>query len=637
MKKYLLSSIVIGLGLVLGTFAVEAQVSPGVGFFKLTGTTLHPVNSSWNVGVGGTTTAAYTLSVQGSFGSSATGTFNGIRATSTLQVDSGRLLFRGVDYITPSADGTSGQILSTDGNGVLSWVADSAGGAANLIYSLVGGTKYYTASSTATDNLAFRFNNGFVSAASSTISAGDFYLQVLHASSTATSTFTGAIDMPRIYLNGNAFNTLTGAGLSVTGGILNILAGSCITVSADSIAVTDACVNATTLDSIDSTSFLFSDASDSYTAGTLTFDAGTTLDLNTTTLLIADTDIAFDGATTAFTFTGDWGANTNQLTLLKTSGFFGIASATPRALLSVQGTTQLAGTTTMLNGVISTSTAYFGNLVTNSTSTFLGLTISSQGLKVSNLTSCSSELETDSAGNVICGASSAGTPAGTDGQVQYNDGGSAFGGAVGFIWDDINLFLGVGSTTPRAVLSVQGNSLTSGTTTTGVLHATSSIIRDLVIGPAGSLRLPVSDSPTVNTQGTIGLDTTDYQLLVATGTTVVVYGRQVKRLYSFNVGTTSALTVTATTSVGLPPERDGYTVLYGLCSVWGGTSMLASLVDGDNNRSNTVTCTTASSTERVFTVNNAFTASEGVQLDIGTRTGSVYQISVALYGTITRE
>ncbi len=63
-------------------------------------------------------------------------------------------------------------------------------------------------------------------------------------------------------------------------------------------------VNATTLDSIDSTQFLRSDTSDNFTSGTLTFDAGTTLDVNGD-LVVSDTNIVFDGASTTFTTTGD--------------------------------------------------------------------------------------------------------------------------------------------------------------------------------------------------------------------------------------------------------------------------------------------------------------------------------------------
>ena len=88
-----------------------------------------------------------------------------------------------------------------------------------------------------------------------------------------------------------------------------------------------------TLDTLEAASFLRSDASDSYTSGTLTFDSGTSLDLNTTTLTIADTGIAFDGASTDFAFTGNWTVNTDDLVVVKSSGNVGIGTTGPTGLL----------------------------------------------------------------------------------------------------------------------------------------------------------------------------------------------------------------------------------------------------------------------------------------------------------------
>ncbi|MEK9160541.1 MAG: hypothetical protein AAB440_00695, partial [Patescibacteria group bacterium] len=93
-----------------------------------------------------------------------------------------------------------------------------------------------------------------------------------------------------------------------------------------------------TFDGIEGASFLRSDASDSYTSGTLTFDAATSLDLNTTGLSIADTGVAFDGASTDFAFTGDFTANTDDLIIVKSTGNVGIGTTTPGTTLSVQGT-----------------------------------------------------------------------------------------------------------------------------------------------------------------------------------------------------------------------------------------------------------------------------------------------------------
>src|SRR3990167_4727707 len=69
--------------------------------------------------------------------------------------------------------------------------------------------------------------------------------------------------------------------------------------------------DADTVDGLHAASFLRSDTSDNYTSGTITFDTGTELDMASGSTLdvngdltIADTSIAFDGASTAFVTTG---------------------------------------------------------------------------------------------------------------------------------------------------------------------------------------------------------------------------------------------------------------------------------------------------------------------------------------------
>ena len=76
-----------------------------------------------------------------------------------------------------------------------------------------------------------------------------------------------------------------------------------------------------------------------------------------------------------------------------------------------------------------------------------------------NLVSCSGTkvLETNALGAITCGAdaSGSGTAAGTDGQVQYNDGGSTFGGASNLIYNDTLNYVGIGSSTPWGLLSIE--------------------------------------------------------------------------------------------------------------------------------------------------------------------------------------
>lgn len=103
-----------------------------------------------------------------------------------------------------------------------------------------------------------------------------------------------------------------------------------VTVGADSemrprvqFATTPFSQNAGAIDGLDSTQLLRSDANSTITAGTLTFNSGTTLDLNGD-LSIADTNIVLDGASTNLQVTGDYTINTDDLVINKASGLIGI-------------------------------------------------------------------------------------------------------------------------------------------------------------------------------------------------------------------------------------------------------------------------------------------------------------------------
>jgi hypothetical protein len=100
-----------------------------------------------------------------------------------------------------------------------------------------------------------------------------------------------------------------------------------------------------TLDGIEGASFLRSDTSDSYTSGTLTFDAATSLDLNTTGISIADTDIAFDGASTNLNTTGNLTVNTDSLVVNKSSGNVGLGTTSPLATITQRRTLAIQDTT----------------------------------------------------------------------------------------------------------------------------------------------------------------------------------------------------------------------------------------------------------------------------------------------------
>ncbi len=125
--------------------------------------------------------------------------------------------------------------------------------------------------------------------------------------------------------------------------------------------------NSNAIDGINAGSFLRSDTSDNYTSGTLTFDSGTSvslaaassLDIDSTDVSIADTDISLDGANTTFTQStgnitlvpasgsnltstiasaGEFKVNNNDLIFNGTNARVGIGTANPSAKLDVNGT-----------------------------------------------------------------------------------------------------------------------------------------------------------------------------------------------------------------------------------------------------------------------------------------------------------
>ena len=141
-------------GLIIFNDAVDNEVvrlSSTGSFFS------QPFNASSTAHITGATTIGDILTVQGTGTSTFTG---GIFAN---------------DFSTnlPSCDS-----LDTNASGAIVCGVDAnsgGGGAANLIQILYGTTKYYTASTTATTNLGWHFNNGFVSSGSTTI-AGNLFL-----------------------------------------------------------------------------------------------------------------------------------------------------------------------------------------------------------------------------------------------------------------------------------------------------------------------------------------------------------------------------------------------------------------------------------------------------------------------------
>jgi fibronectin-binding autotransporter adhesin len=105
-----------------------------------------------------------------------------------------------------------------------------------------------------------------------------------------------------IFIGANWDNVLNLNGTGLSSSELTLLDGLSGTVWTSNNDGAGSGLDADLLDGIDSGAFLRSDTSDNYTSGTLAIDAGTTLDVNGD-LTVADTSIAFDGASTTFTTT----------------------------------------------------------------------------------------------------------------------------------------------------------------------------------------------------------------------------------------------------------------------------------------------------------------------------------------------
>ena len=227
-----------------------------------------------------------------------------------------------------------------------------------------------------------------------------------------------------------------------------------------------------------------------FTSGQLLYGVGTgALQSVATSTIGAGTGLSFSGTSgyqvggTNGTFSVNTSQNIATLSNLTSNGF--VKTGGGVGTLSVDTNTYLTAALTSLNGlsgatqtfasndwisIVSSGTTHnfygsttptfgFLNATSTATSTFSGgIKILGGSLQVSTLTGCNgtSVLETDASGNLQCGADAggAGSPGGSTTELQYNNGG-AFGGTLNMVWDNANNRLGIGTTTPGSIFSVQ--------------------------------------------------------------------------------------------------------------------------------------------------------------------------------------
>lgn len=191
---------------------------------------------------------------------------------------------------------------------------------------------------------------------------------------------------------------------------------------------------------------------------------------------------------------GDYIDADGNFRVLKAGGILARATSTIGSGTQAGGLTIFGGaTTTGSLRVEGSSTSTFANSGLSAlaldttggtaTSTMRGLRLTSNGLQVSTLVSCSEALETDASGNVICGTDATGSGGGSDFTFQTHFGAITaatssptlftgalhasstvrFGnGTVNFIYDGTTGKIGVGTTTPWAAFSIASSTMTNG-------------------------------------------------------------------------------------------------------------------------------------------------------------------------------
>ena len=226
-------------------------------------------------------------------------------------------------------------------------------------------------------------------------------------SSTTLQNFT-AVNGTTSQATSTAFRATT---LGVGTDYINDITGNQLTLTGFSLGVSEGAgsgLDADTLDTVDSGSFLRSDASDSYTSGTLTFDAGTALDLNTTSLTVADTAIGFDGVSTELTFTGNMTMNTDDLAINKSTGLVTLqnllvsGSSTLQRFTATHGTTTQATSTSL--AITNLTSALVSSAADGSTLEYAGTSCTNQfvrALSALGVATCATVANTDLANSSI--------------------------------------------------------------------------------------------------------------------------------------------------------------------------------------------------------------------------------------------
>lgn len=169
--------------------------------------------------------------------------------------------------------------------------------------------------------------------------------------------------------------------------------------------------------------------------------------------------------------------------------------------------------------------------------------------------------------------------------------------------------------------------------TNNIVTFTNKIVAAVADFTAGILRAPYSASPTIATNGDIGIDSTSNQFKYFSGSAVKVLGNG--SLYpSFTYSTTTAWA--GTTTIPLGPTRVGETWNDVTCFTDAGT-LGVSFYDGTTRMTPYIPTASTTVNVNLLTTNNTFTSLEKRYVDVGTPASSPTKISCTVNKSLTAD
>ncbi len=521
---------------------------------------------------------------------------------------------------------TANQCLQLDANGIVS----SSGGAC-------GGTAF---TSFAWDEI-FDSNGNYLQGTSTQsiiITSTSTILQLTSNLTTTTNATTTRLNIVTSFrINSDEFTDLTGTNLSVTNGVLNAASGGFTSIAWDEVvgggsnpnyitptSTKNILTASTTVDTLKviSTS-LFGDHVTS--TGNISPSADSTYDLGNpgnfwANLYVDQIEIFQTGGTNPII---ESDSQTNDPLRF----FYDIANARFR----FQGDTNdyfeinLTGTEAVLQGGSLSYVTFGDSIQPNSDSTkdsgassrFWDETFTDE-LVLTNAGTGATAANTIRLGGQDLAAGDAGLLITTENDTDY-----LFASLAGF-----------NTTTPWRQLSIEGSGVITGTLDVTNLLATGTIN----FGDAVSFELVNGTSPTVNALGEFAFDTTDNQLIIATGTgSYVGVFPLMQKLWSATIASTSPDFISGGV-IPMPSQRDGVVIREIHCTADNGTSVVINVSSaGGTLDTETLTCTNAGVSDTDVKTNNTIASTATTTLEIGTITGVVDYVSFSVWGFITRE